>query len=731
MPNALDLFVVPLHRRDGQDQSYLPGLHLQAATRRAARGRADERLVLQLTLPAGLALSADQQHHLLTDLADGYFRTPGAVTSALREQAERINAYFLQLNQKGQPGAAWLSMLSIREDRATLAQCGPLQAFLLDSGSIQHFYDPPAAGRGLGLSNNTEMRFYQFELNPSSLVLLLAQLPSGWNEKTLSDVAGQKLSTLRRRFLSEAGPDLQATLIAAQPGSGGLSMLSSLETEAAPSPRKAPLPSISRPAPLVQDAVPDSQAWESVEVPEAKVNVEPLPEPADVGAGFSVAQKQAEITSVSSDARSDISTRWAAFAQRVLPPLRAFFVRMLPDEPLFSLPRQTLVIIAVVVPLAVVVLVSVVYLQFGRGQLYDNYLAQAQSAAAAAAARENPAEVRNAWLAAVYFAERAVAYEKDSTTAAELLAQSQAQLDGLDAIERVDFQPALFAGLPSTVNITRIAATNTDLYMLNATDGSILRAFLTGGGYELDEDFHCEPGPYGSYIVTALVDLALLPRGNQLDASLVAMDGNGNLIYCFEDERPLAVSLLPPDSAWGKPTAIAVENENLYVLDPLTNAVWIYFGEDFSFVGEPRFFFGAEVPSMQNMLDLALDGETLYLLDLDGHLAICEFSDDLENPTTCKDPAEFTDTRVGRQNGAQVAETHFLQIQLTDPPEPSVYLFDPVVPAVYQFSPQLNLVRQFRALNALPPGVASAFAITPNRAIFLAFGNDIYLGFMP
>lgn len=729
MPNALDLFVVPLHRRDGQDQSYLPGLHLLAAPKRAARGRADERLILQLTLPPELALSADQQHHLLADLAEGYFRTPGAVTSALREQAERINAYFLQLNKKGQPGAALLNILSIREDRATLAQCGPLQAFLLGSDGIQHFYDPPVAGRGLGLSNNTEIRFYQFELQPNNFVLLLSQLPPGWTEKTLSDVSGQKLSTLRRRFLSEAGPNLQATLVAAQPGSGGLSLLSSLEADAAPSPRKAPLTSISKPAPIPQSSVPESQTWEQVEVPVAIV--EPTPTSLSREAVLNATLTQDEDTSVSSHPESDFSTRWATFAQRVLPPVRAFFLRMLPDEPLFSLPRQSLMIIAIVVPLAVVVLVSVIYLQFGRGQLYENYLAQAQSAAAAAAAREDPTEVRQAWTAAVYFAERAAVYEKDSTTAAELLAQSQAALDGLDLIERVDFQPALFSGLPSTANITHIAATNTDLFMLNETDGSILRAFLTGGGYELDEDFHCEPGPYGSYIVTALVDLALLPRGNSLDASLVAMDGNGNLIYCFENERPLAVSLLPPDSNWGKPNAIAVENENLYVLDPLTNAVWIYFGEDFSFVGEPRFFFGAEVPSMQNMLDLALDGQTIYLLDLDGHIAVCEFSDDLEDPTTCEDPTEFADTRPGRQNGAQVADTHFLQIQLTDPPEPSVYLFDPIVPAVYQFSPQLNLVRQFRPASALPPGVASAFAVTPNRAIFLAFGNDIYLGFMP
>src|SRR5690606_26656534 len=124
--------------------------------------------------------------------------------------------------------------------------------------------------------------------------------------------------------------------------------------------------------------------------------------------------------------------------------------------------------------------------------------------------------------------------------------------------------PALFENLPRSTNIVRMAADNTDLYMLDQTSGKILRAFLTGGGYQLDSSFSCEPGPYGSYIVSELIDLALLPRAHALGAALVAMDANGNLIYCFKDQRPLAVSLQPPDSHWGKPNAIAVENSSLY-----------------------------------------------------------------------------------------------------------------------------------------------------------------------
>jgi hypothetical protein len=421
--------------------------------------------------------------------------------------------------------------------------------------------------------------------------------------------------------------------------------------------------------------------------------------------------------------------------QRTLPPLLNFLQRVLPEEPIFNLPPRVMGLIAILVPVAVVVLVAAVYLLFGREQLYINYLERAQSAAAFAAASENPADVRQAWQGVVFYAERAAHYEEDAKTAADLLAQAQAALDALDAIRRVEFSPALFQPLALDARIARIVATNNEIYMLNATDGSILRAFLAGdgagGGYQLDANFSCEPGPYGDFIVSALVDMALLPRGNALNADLLAMDANGNVIYCASGERPSARALVPPDSHWGRPQALAVENGNLYVLDPLNNAVWIYFGEDYSYAESPRFFFGPQVPSLRRMLDLAVEDEDLYLINEDGRMAICRFGDNIDNPSTCEDPAQYTDTRPGREAGPQVTGANFEQIQIGEPPQPSLYMLDPVERAVYRLSLSLGLDTQFQSLVPLPEGLATAFAITPNRAILLAIENDVYIGFIP
>lgn len=728
------------------------------APRRAARGRKDERLVLLVEFQGNLDLRRDQIAKLLQDMADGYFNTSGSATSALREQADRLNSYLLDQNQSGAvqpPARALLGMTVIKDERALIAQCGPMHGFLLDGDTIEHFYDPAGAGRGLGLSQQTEVRFFQADLSLGAALLALTQVPVGWNEQTLLGVHGQQLASLRRRFLSQAGPDLSAALVATQPGKGKFHVvneraaLEELEPQASdpqpvPTPHRATPPAaMETPSVLTED-----RSWEALHVPAEEAEDAPTmvedtaPVPVSAMAEEAPARSDDEYIDYDyADPMDDAGTpplemlgelaeRASQFFGRFTPRLRDWLLRLLPEETSLNLPASTMAVIAIAVPVVVVVVVSLVYLQVGRGQLYTNYMQEAQSAAASAEAIEDPGSVRQAWELALYYAGQAEPYQ-EADEATTLRLQAQDALDELDYVERLDFQLALFGPLPDSAKITRMVATSTDLYMLNSTDGSVIRAFLTSGGYQIDEGFDCGPGPYGGYIVSALVDVALLPRENPQNAALVAMDANGNLIYCVVDGRPLATPLTPPDSHWGEPTAITVANGNLYVLDPLTNAVWIYFGEDFAFVDEPRFFFAQEVPTLSNGLDFAVQDGELYVLGLDGQIAYCEYSGDLENPTTCTDPLEYSDTRPGRTGGANLEGAHFLQLQVTEPPEPSVYLADAVNGAIYQFSLRLNLVRQFRSNDPLPEAVVSAFTVSPNRALFLAFDNQIYIGFLP
>jgi hypothetical protein len=215
--------------------------------------------------------------------------------------------------------------------------------------------------------------------------------------------------------------------------------------------------------------------------------------------------------------------------------------------------------------------------------------------------------------------------------------QAQASLDSLDAVERLDFQPVLAEPLTETARITRMIASVDELYLLDEAEGVVLRTVRTNQGYQIETTFQCGPGSYGGFIVGAITDIAAMPKGNDLKATIAAIDANGNLLYCLPGEEALAQPMEPPDIHWGSPQGLTVDTGDLYILDPQTNAVWIYRGMETT--KQPRLFFGEQIPPMHDVIDMAVNRNDLYLLHADGHMTTCEYSGLLESPTRCEDPA--------------------------------------------------------------------------------------------
>ncbi|HNB53470.1 MAG TPA: hypothetical protein PK530_16085, partial [Anaerolineales bacterium] len=320
----------------------------------------------------------------------------------------------------------------------------------------------------------------------------------------------------------------------------------------------------------------------------------------------------------------------------------------------------------------------------------------------------------------------------DETSA--LRAEAQTVLDQLDTVVRLSYVPVLSTPLADNVTISRMAASADNLYLLNRDVGNVVRVWQSGRGYETDQTFRCGPLPNESLIVGPLIDIAVLPPINYLDAQVLGMDANGILVYCLnEADAPIPVPLFPPDSNWGSPRAFALDNDILYVLDPQTNAVWVYYGSNYEFTSRPRLFFDADVPPMSDVIDLAVDRGELYLLHQDGHITICTFGFDIQ-PTRCTDPAPFTDSRAGLVSGATLTGTQFAEIAFTPPPDPSIYMLDPLQQAIYHLSLRLTLQRQYRPqLTGDTPRdtVPTAFVIGPNRLAYLAFGNQVWVASLP
>jgi hypothetical protein len=420
--------------------------------------------------------------------------------------------------------------------------------------------------------------------------------------------------------------------------------------------------------------------------------------------------------------------------------LRRFIPRLLPGvewesrKKMFFLPTYALVFIALIIPLLVGTVAVVVYLRFGQSIQYDEYYRQAQNEAARALSESDPARQREAWNKVLDYLDEAEQY-RETDQSKQLRSQAQASYDSLMGVLRFEFIPAFANGLSgSTITqISRMAASESDLYMLDAEDGDISHATFTGRSLELDTTFNCQPGTYAGYQVGPLIDLLVLPKINAVSATVLGIDATGHLLYCAPGQVPQAIPLPAlPNTNWGRITSFALDNGNLYVLDAPARSIWVFVGKDSAFLDTPYFYFGNQIPnSIDNAIDLSVSGDDLYLLHADGHLSTCTFSRIAETPTRCIDPINFQDPFPSHQDINLFAQAHFTQMSLTTPPNSVILLLDSENRKVFRFTPRsLELQNQVTGHaskgDPFQSGPIDAMTVSPNYVLYLAIGNQVY-----
>ncbi|MGW8224630.1 MAG: hypothetical protein ACWGOY_02805 [Anaerolineales bacterium] len=752
MGDLYDLLILPLVRTGGKELPNVTGLHIASPPRKVARFRNRDRLVLHLYLDGNAPLPPEQVEQLLANLATTYYKTAGTVTKALRTSAESLNQYLLDRNIKnsstGRQAVGYLTQIVLREKRLSIAQSGLSHAFLLTSANTEHIQDLQLSGNGLGLSRTTSLRYSQIDLQENDAVVISIQAPMNWSVEMLSQLQGQGPESLRRKLLTNAGPELNAFILHAQSGPGEFRLLRPAKVS-----RPVPVPI----APIATaEAIAEPDLTSSTPTEEVSIPIETQPVPAirdemqsevadDVETGSSIPETVAVSTSVGVESTPKtppptpselpktsvaLSGRKATgYVLKVYAGLIAFLKGILPDSGIFTLPPSTMAFTAIAVPLVIVAVAAVVYFQRGREAQYNIHFTSAIQAAQLAETKTEPNEQRLAWETTLAHLDNAEIF-LTTEESEDLRQRAQGIVDELNATERLDFRPAIVDQLDESAQIIRIVSRDDDLYLLNATDGVVERVILTNEGYTLDTTFQCGPGPSGGFIVGALVDIVSMPFGNDIQAAIAGIDANGNLLYCIPGATPLASPMEPPDINWGTPQGFTIDGNDLYVLDPQINAVWIYRGMDVS--QAPRLFFDQQIPPIEDAIDIAVNQNDLYLLHQDGHLTTCVYSALATSPTRCKIPEIFTDPRPGRLSGPIIEDAFFSEMQFSPPPEPTIYMLDPTSNAIYRFSVRLTLDRQFRANDSLPEGNASAFTVNRNNhTIYLAIGNQIYYAPLP
>lgn len=414
--------------------------------------------------------------------------------------------------------------------------------------------------------------------------------------------------------------------------------------------------------------------------------------------------------------------------------LRSFVPRLLPgsdaNKP-FSLPTYALIFIAVVIPVAVVTVASIVYLRFGQSIQYDELFAQAVNARTQALSETDPIRQRDSWQRVLNHLTDADKY-RETEESKQLRSEAQFQLDILMGIVRLEFIPGFSNGLGNATQISRMAASENDLYMLDQ-GGKILHAGFTGRSLALDTAFNCQPGSYGGYQVGPMIDLLALPKVNTLNAAVLGIDATGTLLYCAPDQVPQAIPLPAlPNTNWGEIISFALDSGNLYVLDAKSRSVWVFVGKDSAFVDTPYYFFGNEIPAnIDSAIDMAVVGDDLYMLHEDGHLSTCTFSRLSEVPTRCQDPAPRLDNYPTHSDIDLFGMAAFTQMSMTSPPNSVILLLDSASQSVFRFSPRsFELQNQVTGYtgkaNPFQRGPVSAMAVSPNYVLYLAIGDQVY-----
>ncbi len=414
--------------------------------------------------------------------------------------------------------------------------------------------------------------------------------------------------------------------------------------------------------------------------------------------------------------------------------LGSFLKRMLPDESLFTIPSSVMLTVALAVPVFVVALASIVYFQRGRGAIYNQNFNLAQEAAQVAVDSQDPILIREKWISALTYLDKAEKY-KETKESKTLRDYANKVLDQMDIVYRIDYIPALTERLPKGTVISRIVVSDKgsdkgDLYLLNDTDGNVFHAKYAAQEYTLDQNFLC--GPINASVsVGPLVDIALLPKVNHLNAKLIGIDREGHVIGCEPGSvTPFIEKLAAPNGGWGMTASIAVDESAIYVLDTVKNNVWIFWGTD-SLKSPPTAFFTGKTANLTDGIDMIVHDGDLFLLHADGTIAMCSLSRSTQADSKCTDPVLIADPRPGFDNKPTIDDAVFSGIQFLPPPDPSVYLLDAEQQTVYHFSLRMRYLDRIRPHNITSRQPATAFTVSKLRMIYLALKDKVYFAPLP
>jgi len=625
---------------------------------RAARGREDERLFILLDL-TGL-VSPHLYRELREVVAQTYWSTTGSITAALRQGAAAVNRYLFDINLHASPSDrcdGGLICAVLHGDDLFILQAGSCRACFFHGEHLECFsYDEDLAPLGMG--RLADVRLHHVFVAPGDALLLASPA-------LIREVSGVGLArVLSRAGMHEvlegleqvgAGVDFVALLVRwAVPGESPAEALAARET---PRPlfrlRRRPLRPRARPEPArepgpgLKERTDEAQALpvsprprREPPRPRPRTRPEPARKP---GPGLGERMGRA----VRSVGRGVAATgAWLAggvgtLFRRMLPGprrearRRARPLRPRPARPVPSENHTVMMVIAVGIPVVLAIVVALAYLSFGATSRFQDLINQTEEEITLAQTAGGISEgSRSHWEAALEHANAAAALRPDDPVAAALQVQTQAALDRLDGIARLqsvqlwDFGPG--------ASLRQLVIHGQMIFVLDPAGGWVARLTLNPNGDGVVEQgaapILVQTGQQvGEGEVGSLVDFVWVNSGGERQTSgLLILEEDGALLSydpAWEGEGgapQLRRSYLgtPPHS----PRVVGSFNGRFYVLDTAINQIRRYEPRGDTYPERPDHYYVSSdsLPrSLADARDMAIDGY-IYILYADG--AILKFS---------------------------------------------------------------------------------------------------------
>lgn len=767
----------PLAVRQGKERQTIPGALVMTAPRMAHRHRKDDLLAVLLSATGDHRYEGEEIRQLAEEAANIFFGAQGSVTRAMALACEETNRKVLERNidrgYEGVRAGGSITLAALHNGWLFVCQFGRTSTILISSDKFEELGKTEGEGETLGQSKRILPRYYQSEVRPGDLILINSQPPSTWSSYHLAGSAALAMDQLKRRLLNQVTGEIEAIVIKVNEGE-----TKAIQRDWQFQPADAPEVNENLVNPT-EEALPVNQEKHESEISESPAIQMPPPSEEffpndsdeneidqlseqDLNETVPVIQGSAEQGEPQEGTDTKVSSitdpkpfvvkmarTWMGirtFVSKVRMGVDRFRKKITPTSrqlsgntsPAFSL------VLALVLPVALVILSISAYTRIGRSEQYEFYMAQAQEAANLARIEKDSVLQHSLWVKTL---ESVISAEKYHVSQDSRMLYEQAQflLDDMDLAMRLDFRPALTQFFPQGMVLTRFQATSSGVYILDQTSGSVLRIFLNNKGfYEIDDEFNCRPGSYGLVTVFDLVDFVALPA-NKENFRIMAVDDRGTLLYCRPGELSSSQYLTAPEGGWGRIAGITLDDNILYVLDTDQNSVWMYAGRDpdstdiknstgVVYPENPIKFYDDDVPDLGGALDLVVNQLDVFLLHQDGHVTTCRYGPDKEvRRTECQEPTPYTDNRVGRDDKKPwiFPDTEFVMLQATRLPDASIYMLDAANTSLYQFSYQLNLEHvmrpQYNRNYPLPETKPSGFGISPDLELFLAFDNQLFI----